>query len=205
MAAGRTMVNALAIALKPVTRFNDWVLRFGRTAAWACLALMVLVILAQIFFRYVLNNALPWPDEAARFLMLWMTGLIAPLAYRHGGFVAIEMVPLALKGALSHLLIAAILVVSLCVILVGTSYGWDHTMGFGGNFDSSSLKLPLDIIGLDTVRVKLRYMYGSLLVCMLLMIPVNIELLLRHVIGVFEPQRKLPEPESLSFLVTGSE
>jgi len=33
---------------------------------------MVIVILLQVFFRYVLNNALPWPDELARFLMLWM-------------------------------------------------------------------------------------------------------------------------------------
>ncbi len=39
---------------------------------------MVVCILIQVFFRYVLNNALPWPDEAARFLMLWMTGFIAP-------------------------------------------------------------------------------------------------------------------------------
>ena len=51
---------------------------------------MVIVILVQVFFRYVLNNALPWPDEVARFLMLWMTGLIAPSAYRWGGFVSIE-------------------------------------------------------------------------------------------------------------------
>ena len=44
------------------------------------------------FFRYVLNNALPWPDEVARFLMLWMTALIAPSAYRWGGFVSIDMI-----------------------------------------------------------------------------------------------------------------
>ena len=52
---------------------------------------MVLVILIQVFFRYALNNALPWPDEFARFLMLWMTGFIAPSAYRWGGFVSIDM------------------------------------------------------------------------------------------------------------------
>lgn len=199
------MVNTFVTVLRLLVALNDRVLRIGKTVAWICLALMVAVIMAQIFFRYVLNNALPWPDEAARFLMLWMTGLIAPLAYRHGGFVAIEMVPLALRGAASHLLISAILIVSLCVIVVAARYGWDHTMGFGGNFDSSSLKLPLDLIGMETVRVKLRYMYGSLLVCMLLLIPVNIELLLRHLIGIVQPDRDLPQPEALHFVVTGSE
>ncbi|MCC0031469.1 MAG: hypothetical protein H6891_15250, partial [Brucellaceae bacterium] len=69
----------------------------------------------------------------------------------------------------------------------------------------SSLKLPLDWIGLDVVRVKLRYMYGSLLVCMLLLIPVNLELLLRHLIGIVRPDSDLPQPEPLYFVVTGSE
>jgi len=57
------------------------------------IAVMVLAILIQVFFRYVIGNALPWPDELARFCMLWMTGLMAPVAYREGGFVAIDMLP----------------------------------------------------------------------------------------------------------------
>ena len=71
---------------------NTFFLRIGRQLAWIAILLMVMVILLQVFFRYVLNNALPWPDEVARFLMLWMTGLIAPSAYRWGGFVSIELV-----------------------------------------------------------------------------------------------------------------
>ena len=78
------ILNALAWA-------NTLILRAGRLLAWMALALMVAVILTQVFCRYVLNNALPWPDEAARFLMLWMTGLMAPSAYRWGGFVSIGM------------------------------------------------------------------------------------------------------------------
>ena len=71
---------------------NTFFLRIGRQLAWIAILLMVMVILLQVFFRYVLNNALPWPDEVARFLMLWMTALIAPSAYRWGGFVSIDMI-----------------------------------------------------------------------------------------------------------------
>jgi flavin reductase (DIM6/NTAB) family NADH-FMN oxidoreductase RutF len=56
-----------------------------------CMGLMVVIILTQVFFRYVLGNALAWPEEASRFLMLWMTGLMAAPRYRRGGFVAIDM------------------------------------------------------------------------------------------------------------------
>ena len=77
--------------LKGLVLLNTFLLRIGRQFAWIAIGLMVIVILIQVFFRYGLNSALPWPDEAARFLMLWMTGLIAPSAYRRGGFVSIEM------------------------------------------------------------------------------------------------------------------
>jgi len=75
--------------LRAISAVNTALLRFARNATWIAQALMVLVILLQVFFRYVLNNALAWPDEAARFLMLWMTGLAAPSAFCWGGFVAI--------------------------------------------------------------------------------------------------------------------
>ena len=68
--------------LKSLVLLNTFILRIGRHLAWIAIGLMVVIILVQVFFRYGLNSALPWPDEAARFLMLWMTGLIAPSAYR---------------------------------------------------------------------------------------------------------------------------
>ena len=77
--------------LKGLVGFNTIILRLGRKLAWIAIGLMVIIILIQVFFRYGLNSALPWPDEAARFLMLWMTGFIAPSAYRWGGFVSIDM------------------------------------------------------------------------------------------------------------------
>ncbi len=186
------MFDALAFVLRVLSSLNTFVLRIGRTIAWIALALMVAVILLQVFFRYVLNNALPWPDEAARFLMLWMTGMIAPSAYRWGGFVAIDMLSQALPKRSGLLLALILLVLSGLVLVVAISFGWGHTMGFGGNFDSSSLRLPLDWIGLETIKVKLRYMYGSLLVGVILLFAVNIELILRTVTGIIRPDAQLP-------------
>lgn len=175
---------------------NSAILRVGRTFAWVALGLMVAVILLQVFLRYVLNQALPWPDEAARFLMLWMTGLIAPSAYRWGGFVAIEMLPQALPKRLSQLLFLVLLILSTLVLVSAIGFGWKHTMGFGGNFDSASLRIPLDWFGFETVKVKLRYMYGSLLVCVILLLSINIELMARTLFGIFSPTANIPPPEN---------
>jgi TRAP-type transport system small permease protein len=85
-------VTALLALCNGLGLVNSMLLWLGRWIGAICLGLMVVAILAQVFYRYVLNNALPWPEEASRFLMLWSTGLMAPTAFRRGGFVAIDMI-----------------------------------------------------------------------------------------------------------------
>jgi TRAP-type C4-dicarboxylate transport system permease small subunit len=188
----------LLVLLRPIAIINTHLLRFARRLAWMALALMVLVILLQVVMRYIFNNALAWPDEAARFLMLWMTGLIAPSAFRWGGFVAIDMVPRALPRRVGLGLAIFLLMLSFGVLIVGIQHSANHTFGFGGNFNSSSLKVPLDWIGMDTVRVKLRYMYASLFTGIVLLISVNIELILRAAINLFSPGHELPGDDAPS-------
>jgi len=182
--------------LRAIAVVNTILLRIGRNIAWVALALMVIVILLQVFFRYVLNNALAWPDEAARFLMLWMTGLVAPSAFRWGGFVAIDMVPRALPKTASLMSTVFLLILSIIVLSVGLRHGYDHTFGFGGRFDSASLRVPLDLIGLESFKVKLRYMYGSLLSGILLLVFVNVELILRASVSLLWPDEVLPDDDA---------
>ena len=75
-------MGALLAVITPLGFVNEVVLKLGRAIGGFAVALMVIAILVQVFFRYVLNSALPWPDEAARFCMLWMAGLMAPTAFR---------------------------------------------------------------------------------------------------------------------------
>ena len=186
--------------LRTISGVNSVVLGLGRQIAWMALGLMVVVILLQVVFRYVFNNAQAWPDEAARFLMLWMTGLIAPSAFRWGGFVAIDMLPLALPRVAGLLLTLVLLLLSLTVLATALQHGYNHTMGFGGNFDSSSLRLPFDLIGFESMKVKLRYMYGSLLLGMILLLSVNIELILRTAASLISPDANLPPTDAPSDL-----
>ncbi len=193
-------MGALKALLWPFQTFNDAVLPVGRWLAVAALATMVFVTLLQVFMRYALNAALPWPDEAARFLMLWMTGLIAPMAYRRGGFVAIDMLERALPRAAALILALVLLLVSLIVLLAGLKYGWRH-VNSGWLFASSSLRLPLDLVGGTSVKIKLAWMYLSLWVGLILLTIVNVELILRNLVVLTGgmpkalPHADLPEAE----------
>jgi TRAP-type C4-dicarboxylate transport system permease small subunit len=42
---------------------------------------MALIVAAQVFFRYVLNQSLFWSEELARYLLVWLTFLGASVAY----------------------------------------------------------------------------------------------------------------------------
>ena len=170
-------------AVLAVTRLlgglNAALLAVGRGIGAACIAAMVLAILIQVFFRYVLNNALPWPDEAARFAMLWSAGLMAPTAFRRGGFVAIDMVSGLLPGVLPRLLSIFLLLISLLVLVVAVQIGWKEITGFGGRIATASLFVPTFD---GWLRVPRSWMMTSLFVGVVLLVLVNIELILREIV-----------------------
>ncbi len=195
----------MLMVLRVLALINTAVLRVFRQLGWMALSIMVLVILVQVIFRYVFNNALPWPDEAARFLMLWMVGFMAPSAMRWSGFVAIDMLHSALPQKAGSILMLVLLSFSLIVLIPAISQGYAHTFGFGGKFDSSSLRLPFDWIGLEAIKVKLRYMYGALLVCVIALTMVTVELILRRLLELISPGIDLPDLDQPDGLLGGAE
>jgi TRAP-type C4-dicarboxylate transport system permease small subunit len=189
-------VAVLVWAITPLHIVNNFVLSLCRWIVGAALLLMVAVTLLQVFFRYALNNALPWPDEAARFFMLWMTGLGAPIAYRRGGFVAIDMLEDALPGKAAEILGLLLLVVGLLVLAMGIQLGFDHVRT-GWLFNSGSLRLPLQLVGGESVRLKLAWMYMSLFVGLILLLVVNVELILRQIATILGAGARLPRLKAL--------
>lgn len=171
--------------LWPLERFNTAVLSIGRVIAIVALAIMVSLILGQVFFRYAMNDAPNWTEEAARFAMLWMTGLMAPIAYRYGGFVSIDMLERGVGRVISGMLTLTLLVISLIVLVIFIEKGWNnHVFSLSGRGTSASLKLPLDWFGGERIRFQNNWAYASLVVGMGLIILVNIELILRQLISM---------------------
>ncbi|MFK7871053.1 MAG: TRAP transporter small permease [Roseobacter sp.] len=185
-------MGALLAVLTPLRLVNEAALALGRAIGIVAVAAMVVAILVQVFFRYVLNNALPWPDEAARFCMLWMTGLMAPTAFRRGAFVAIDTLIQFLPKRAGALLSLVLLVVSLMVMLVAVQIGWSEVTGFAGRFATASLYVPLDLSFETWLRVPRSWMMASLLVGLVMLISVNIELILRSIVKLMGGGDLLP-------------
>lgn len=177
--------------LRLLSGINDRLLMVGRGIGIFAVAVMVAVTLLQVFCRYVLGNALPWPDEAARFCMLWMTGLMAPTAFRRGGFVAIDVLPSMMTRRAASLLNLVLLMVSLAVLVVAVQIGWKEVTGLGGRFASASLYIPTAVDFSAWYRVPRSWMMASIFVGVVLLILVNLELILRNLIQLTS-DRDLP-------------
>ncbi len=57
----------------------------------ALMATMAIAVLFGVFTRYVLNDALPWPEELARYAMIWMSWIGGGLALRRGAHIATDL------------------------------------------------------------------------------------------------------------------
>ena len=171
-------MKLLKFGLSALRMLNNIVLKLSSAVAIVAITAMVISILVQVYFRYVIGNALPWPDEFARFCMLWMTGLMAPVAYRQGGMVAIDMLPDMLGKRSAAILSLALFLISLLVLVMGIKLGLKH-VNSGWLFSSATLKVPLSLVGMETIKLKLAYMYSSLWIGLILLTSVNIELILK--------------------------
>jgi TRAP-type C4-dicarboxylate transport system permease small subunit len=108
-------------------------LRLERIFVWlnqavviGILTSMTLIVGANVALRYTTNHSLPWADEAARYLMIWMTFLAAGLALRMGGHVAITNLHDVIGTTAQKLLRAAIVVGLLFFFAFMVYVGWQY-------------------------------------------------------------------------------
>lgn len=184
-------MTALSNLTNLIGRLNAAVLVVGLWLGAGALGIMLFFMLMQVFFRYFLGNALPWSEEASRFLMLWMTGLLVPTAFRQGGFVAIGMIIDHLPRLLSTLITSVFLMLSATVLYVGMRIGWNEVTGIGGRFAMSAIAVPTSFDLSTWMKVPRGWMMASLAVGVTLMFVVNIELILRALLKLTGHDRDL--------------
>jgi TRAP-type transport system small permease protein len=198
-------VTALLALCHGFGLINGALLALGRWIGALCLGLMVVVILAQVFCRYVLNNALPWPEEASRFLMMWSTGLMAPTAFRRGGFVAIDMIIRLLPRVVATGLSVILMGVTILVLWVALGIGWSEVTGIGGRFETDSLRVPASLDLSVWMKVPKAWMMASLLVGVALLLLVAVELALRNLFALIQGPDALREIPETVLLGSGAE
>ncbi len=174
MEATRALVAFLAT-------FNDRIGRAGVVAASCFIALMTVIVIAGVFFRYVLNNSISWVEDVSLILMVTTAFLVAPFAYRTGGNVAIEFV-------IDHL--PKVMLRSLR-ILINILILWIIYRYF---FESVNLVARGWSIRVNTVPIAWAWPYMAVPVAFAAMALVGFELILRDLWGLMSGSSELDLP-----------
>lgn len=156
---------------------NDQMARIGFGITWIIVALMVGSILLQVVMRYVLNNALPWPEEVARALMIWMMALVAAPALRKGDFVAITLLSDSLPTIASRFLRLLLTLVAVAILIILSNLSIDFFQR-GFRTRAASFDLPR------------AWIYLAMAVCYFTMLSVAIEMALKNFKAMIQPEKK---------------
>ena len=167
-------MKPLDAVIAGLSKINDWIGAVGKYLSLTLIGLMTLVIIVQVFFRYVLNNALPWSEEVARYMMIWMVFLVAPIAYRRGLNVAIEIFP----GLFSPRWRAALMVVINVLVIAALVR---LLMESPGVLDRATR------ITAQTIPIEMVYIYVSMPIGLAAMVLAGVEIILRSVRDIVEP------------------
>jgi TRAP-type C4-dicarboxylate transport system permease small subunit len=113
-------------------------------AAVAAVAMALLVVAAQVVFRYGLNDSLIWAEEFARFALIWAAFLGVPVAYRRGEHVGVTLLIENLPAVFARVLIflTHILAIGFAVILAWE--GWFLTLRvFARGEIANAMQVPI--------------------------------------------------------------
>ena len=73
-------------------KIMDYMERGIRAVVTCILLAFILLVAAQVFFRYVLSSPLPWTEQAARYLFVWSIMLEMPVLFRRNANIAFDLV-----------------------------------------------------------------------------------------------------------------
>ncbi|GGY06387.1 hypothetical protein GCM10007160_37370 [Litchfieldella qijiaojingensis] len=133
-------------------------------------ALMLIIMAIQVISRYVLGIAVPWTDEASRYLFLAEIFLGSVLALRYQEHIRITIVTDVLSPSLRNIATSVADVICVLVLLMLVVGAWnmmDRTAG----------------IMASTFRMSFSYIYLIQLISALLMIGLLLQDLYQRVVG----------------------
>lgn len=127
---------------------NRWYLRLQRLCSNVLLVTMsalVVIVFAEVIWRYVLNSSISWSEEVARFLMIWVAFVGGVLAYVHDEHLGLDIVVQLVSPTTGRVILVLANLLSMVAITLIVIGGW---VVFVQNLDwlSPALDIPYGYI-----------------------------------------------------------
>jgi TRAP-type C4-dicarboxylate transport system permease small subunit len=170
--------------LAALGRLTGVLLDVCKWASIVLVALIAVIVVLSVIFRYIFNDSLAWAEDASKFLLVWLAFLGAPLGFRHGAHVSIELLPSGLPEWLRRLIRACVHAIVLGLMLTLVWYGAQ----FAWNGRSQ--------IALTIGDISMFWIFVCMPIGAAVMALVSLELLLTVLLGLPEP--RVTDDEAIS-------
>jgi TRAP-type C4-dicarboxylate transport system permease small subunit len=135
---------------------------------------IVVIMIVQVFARYVLNASLIWAEELCRYILIWQSFLLIGIAYQQGELIVLDI----LTGKVSprvRFLIRVLVALPVCYFLYLMVV---HGIVYAGRFKAQTIP-AIDFIWMSLVgkpaHVPIFWVYVS--------VPVGCAILLVHFVA----------------------
>lgn len=109
------------------------------------LLLMFIVLLAQVFMRYILNAPLTWSEEMARFMFVYVSFIGISFAYRRQAHIRMEAFVKILPVSIQKFLNAAIQLGTILLFLYMIPFSFKF-IGIQAKVKSTATHIPMSIV-----------------------------------------------------------
>lgn len=117
----------------------------SRAVCWLLVglgAVMSVIVLLQVFFRFVIYVPFPWSEEISRYLMIWLGMLGSFVALRKGRHIGVTFLMERLPAAAHRVLAPLVQAALIGFLAVITREGWDLAL-FNASQKSPALMVPM--------------------------------------------------------------
>lgn len=105
----------------------------GTVARWleqhlpaTLLGVIATILAVSVFWRYVLDSALSWPNELVTVLFLWAIFLAIPGAFRQRAHISVDLFSPVLPARVNHVLRVIAAAISVVILGVFGYYAWRY-------------------------------------------------------------------------------
>ena len=115
---------------------------FGKALGVYLLVAMSLIVVLQVFSRYLFNHSFVWAEELVRYLMIWMVMIGAALVQSRNEHIRIDLIPRLAGPRGRRLLETGFRLCTLLflgiIVIKGVEIAWFNRM-----FESSGLRISM--------------------------------------------------------------
>jgi TRAP-type C4-dicarboxylate transport system permease small subunit len=151
-----------------------WYRNAMRFVAGTSMLAIVVIMIVQVFARYVLNASLIWAEELCRYILVWQSFLLIGIAYMQGELIILDVLSTRVTPAV-RFMIRVLVALPVCYFLYLMVR---HGLVYAGRFSAQTIP-AIDFIWTSLfgrpAQLPIFWVYVS--------VPIGCAILLVHIVG----------------------